>query len=98
MSRGEAQLLVSSELALVCGARLAANQQLLPSRCAERAHVGVPGRSYYEASVFETTIRVVGGILTAHELTGDAELLRRCALLRRFPAAAAAAATTGFHP
>lgn len=37
-------------------------------------------RSYYEASVFETTIRVVGGILTAHELTGDAELLRRCAL------------------
>ena len=39
----------------------------------------LPWRSYYEASVFETTIRVVGGILTAHELTSDPDLLRRCA-------------------
>jgi hypothetical protein len=30
--------------------------------------------------VFETTIRVLGGILTAHELTGDEALLRRSAL------------------
>ena len=35
----------------------------------------------YEASVFETTIRVVGGILTAHELTGDPEFLKRQAPL-----------------
>ena len=27
--------------------------------------------------MFETTIRVVGGILTAHELSGDDALLRR---------------------
>ncbi|EIE24199.1 glycoside hydrolase [Coccomyxa subellipsoidea C-169] len=32
---------------------------------------------FYEASVFETTIRVVGGILTAHELSGDEAFLRR---------------------
>lgn len=32
---------------------------------------------FYEASVFETTIRVVGGILTAHELSGDDAFLRR---------------------
>lgn len=30
--------------------------------------------------MFETTIRVLGGILTAHELTGDEALLRRSAL------------------
>ena len=34
-------------------------------------------RRPYDASVFETTIRVVGGMLTAHELSGDPEFLRR---------------------
>ena len=33
---------------------------------------------FYDASVFETIIRVLGGMLTAHELSGDAGFLTRC--------------------
>ncbi len=32
---------------------------------------------FYDASVFETIIRVLGGMLTAHELSGDAGFLTR---------------------
>lgn len=35
-------------------------------------------RRPYEASVFETTIRVVGGLLSAYDLTGDEGLAQRC--------------------
>ena len=33
----------------------------------------------YDASVFETTIRVLGGMLTAYELSNDQIFLTRCA-------------------
>lgn len=33
---------------------------------------------FYDASVFETIIRILGGMLTAHELSGDAGFLTRC--------------------
>lgn len=33
----------------------------------------------YDASVFETTIRVLGGMLTAYELSNDRIFLTRCA-------------------
>ena len=36
---------------------------------------------FYDASVFETCIRVLGGMLTAHELSGDAAFLTRCGLV-----------------
>ena len=35
----------------------------------------------YDASVFETTIRVLGGMLTAYELSSDRIFLTRCASL-----------------
>ena len=43
-------------------------------------------RRAYDASVFETTIRVLGGMLTAFELSNDRIFLTRCAtvLTRRF--------------
>lgn len=31
----------------------------------------------FDASVFETIIRVVGGFMAAHEVTGDEALLRK---------------------
>lgn len=34
---------------------------------------------FYDASVFETIIRVLGGMLTAHALSGDAGFLTKCA-------------------
>ena len=36
---------------------------------------------FYDASVFETIIRVLGGMLTAHELSGDAGFLTRSGYL-----------------
>lgn len=36
-------------------------------------------RRAYDASVFETTIRVLGGMLTAYELSNDQIFLTRCA-------------------
>lgn len=36
------------------------------------------GCSDHDSSVFETTIRVVGGLLAAHDLSGDAMFARRC--------------------
>lgn len=33
---------------------------------------------FYDASVFETIIRILGGMLTAYELSGDAGFLTRC--------------------
>lgn len=35
-------------------------------------------RRNFDASVFETTIRVVGGLLSAHDLTGEAIFLQKC--------------------
>ena len=40
---------------------------------------------FYDASVFETCIRVLGGMLTAHELSGDAAFLTRCGLVTAQP-------------
>ena len=40
---------------------------------------------FYDASVFETIIRILGGMLTAHELSGDAGFLTRCACLAMSP-------------
>jgi Glycosyl hydrolase family 47 len=39
------------------------------------------GCSDHDSSVFETTIRVVGGLLAAHDLSGDAMFARRCGSL-----------------
>ena len=36
-----------------------------------------PRRDHY-SSVFETTIRVLGGLMAAHDLTGDAMYVTRC--------------------
>jgi len=61
---------------------------------------GLSFRSY-DASVFETTIRVLGGLLTAHELSGDPVVLSRRARARarrrpsRRPAARAPARAAG---
>jgi mannosyl-oligosaccharide alpha-1,2-mannosidase len=61
---------------------------------------GLSFRSY-DASVFETTIRVLGGLLTAHELSGDPVFLSRRARARarrrpsRRPAARAPARAAG---
>lgn len=35
-------------------------------------------RRPYDASVFETTIRIMGGLLTAYELSNDRMFLTRC--------------------
>lgn len=50
---------------------------------------GVPVRRDHDSSVFETTIRVVGGLLAAHDLSGDAMFARRCARLASMSSAVA---------
>ena len=35
-------------------------------------------RRDHDSSVFETTIRVLGGLMAAHDLTGDAMYVTRC--------------------
>lgn len=43
-------------------------------RCVEKARAWIAGLSFdrqYDASTFETTIRVVGGLIAAYDLTGD---------------------------
>eukprot|EP00887_Chlorella_sp_A99_P003907 scaffold11.g3907.t1 len=47
------------------------------ARAATWVKTRMPLNASFEASVFETVIRVVGGALAAHHLSGDAELLRR---------------------
>jgi hypothetical protein len=37
----------------------------------------MPLNASFDASVFETIIRVVGGTLAAHDLTGDEDMLER---------------------
>ena len=50
----------------------------LPScKARELKDCGVFPCRFYDASVFETIIRVLGGMLTAHELSGDAGFLLR---------------------
>lgn len=44
---------------------------------AERLHFN----KNYEASVFETTIRIVGGLVAAYDLSGDAMYLEKCTAL-----------------
>lgn len=64
---------------------------------AEWVRTSMPLTAKFDASVFESIIRVVGGCLAAHDLTGDVTMLAKCAprshrpaclLLLRVPAAA----------
>ena len=41
----------------------------------------MPLNASFDASVFETIIRVVGGMLAAHDLTGDPVMLQRWVML-----------------
>ncbi len=46
-------------------------------RAAEWVRTSMPVNASFDASVFETIIRVVGGTLAAHDLTGDQVMLQR---------------------
>lgn len=46
-------------------------------RAAEWVRSSMPVNASFDASVFETIIRVVGGTLAAHDLSGDAVMLQR---------------------
>ena len=46
-------------------------------RAAKWVKEEMPLDAPFDASVFETIIRVVGGMLAAYELTGDQALLKR---------------------
>lgn len=46
-------------------------------RAAEWVRSEMPLNASFDASVFETIIRVVGGMLAAHDMTGDKVMLER---------------------
>ena len=48
-------------------------------RAAEWVRTQMPVNASFDASVFESIIRVVGGTLAAYDLTGDKRMLERCA-------------------
>lgn len=63
----------------VCGSKGRVEPTALLSswRARELKECSMFPRRFYDASVFETIIRVLGGMLTAHELSGDAGFLLR---------------------
>lgn len=62
-----------------CPARAGLKEEY--ERAAEWVRTSMPVNASFDASVFETIIRVVGGTLAAHDLTGDQVMLQRCVVL-----------------
>jgi hypothetical protein len=50
-------------------------------RAAQWVRTAMPLNASFDASVFETIIRGVGGMLAAHDLTGDPVMLQRWVML-----------------